>query len=609
LLKSHVGLKIKIADGKFTYSGIGYLANNVPNGDYEIKTVAEEVNGDVTLSSGKSLKNPLKLCPTKFSWIDHNDYAEDVWRPLKAIDASQSTDWSNWYARRAIDGDPEVCSLTKADAGGWLRIDLGKHYEIRSVKIRDRALQAQLTRLQTVTKGSMNEEDSRLGVVMSTFVEFLTGTKVSVEDSNQNYATTGKCGGKQGLPSSKSEWGSEVRCLAEDGQSGRPIGDTIFLERSDQLGVCEVEVWARPVESPPPADCEYVFSQAGEKVVFKDGKVKVKGIFRTVQYEGEPHADGEVEIKNVELPNEATRTAESGLRESRQVKSALGPKVHLEDGTSFYNPAGNTKITGGWIFTKSSSVESEFTYTVGVATSKGTTTSQAWSSSVEDSVTAGVSVEVGTCAGVGTGSCAEEQLLAWATGTVSYSAGASVEASHTSVRSQESAEEVSNTLDQSTEKSMTYTLPPGAMWQWEYKVEDECTGARRSSPVMIKVNHVVATSSVAEPPCCMPGHFADPTKPHGACVMIGDKKDEKSPCLRGCDDSTCFPTAEKGPCDDILKALKEIGASQADYRTTLLTKVIEHCPTLTGKDLAEKLGISADAEVALQFDELRSGSN
>jgi hypothetical protein len=491
-----------------------------------------------------------------------------------------------------------------------LRIDLGSYYEIRSVKFVDTELQTQLTRLKKATQkeaGAEAETDRELGNEVTTVVEALSGTTVTVQDSQQNYAIVGKCGAKEGLPSGISSAMSEVRCLAEDGQSGRPIGNSMLLKRNDRLGLCEVEVWARPAENVQGPGCEFAFKDAdvNTKVKIQGGKVNVTGIFRTVEFRtSDIPSDGTYTIEHVGRPNKPNENNVSTSLKYEPVESAAvatdnGPTVMLKNGptatptASFLNPAGNTKVSGKWVFAKSSSVESQFTYTVGVTTSEGTTTNKAWSSSVEDSMTRGWSAGVEVCAGAGSDGtgCGEDlvQVIPGASHTTTMTAGASGESSSSSVTSQESSREVAETLADSKEKSMTYSLPPGAMWQWEYSVTDACTVSRRSSPVMIKVDHLAVTENAEAPPCCIPGYFADPAKPHGACVKINDTT--KSPCLPGCSMETCYPTAASGECDKVIEGLTDLKLSKEEMKP-LMIPILEKCPTLTAEDVLSNLGIA-----------------
>ena len=59
-----------------------------------------------------------------------------------------------------------------------------------------------------------------------------------------------------------------------------------MLKRNDRLGLCEVEVWARPAENVQGPGCEFAFKDADVNTTVKiqGGKVNVKGIFRTVEF-------------------------------------------------------------------------------------------------------------------------------------------------------------------------------------------------------------------------------------------------------------------------------------------------------------------------------------
>jgi len=68
---------------------------------------------------------------------------------------------------------------------------------------------------------------------------------------------------------------------------------------------------------------------------------------------------------------------------------------------------------------------------------------------------------------------------------------------------------------QSTESTeFTFTANrAGVMWQWQFNVYDAC------GMNIVKGMDVVLTENQAEPPCCLPGHFTDPSKPEEAnCV-------------------------------------------------------------------------------------------
>merc|ERR1719473_958761 len=255
---------------------------------------------------------------------------------------------------------------------------------------------------------------------------------------------------------------------------------------------------------------------------------------------------------------------------------------------------GPSKVSGAWRFAKSSSVEAEFTYTVGVTKTEEQAKSSTWSKTVENSMEHGWSVEVATGTDIGLGGVGEISVEATVGFHGSYSS--------TNSRTSEQTNEVRNALEQSKEISMTYTLPSGAMWQWEYTATDECGSAP------IKVNHVMVTKNIGEPPCCIPGYFADPTAAHGACVAGDFKKKNgtvaESPCLAGCKKETCYPrtadaSAKTKKCQATLGFLRKFDP-KLDMVHQL--KVLKDCAHLTGEQIAAELE-AADASLLLQLRE------
>merc|ERR1719192_1110649 len=112
------------------------------------------------------------------------------------------------------------------------------------------------------------------------------------------------------------------------------------------------------------------------------------------------------------------------------------------------------------------------------------TEAQTWSNTVTQSASAGIEVE-----GIGSASQSIESSTAY-----------SLAQSHTS------------SFSKTKTTSWTWKAPPGVIWQWEFDVDDDCGQATVLTP------DVVVTSSMSSPPCCLPGYFADPTKPTGACT-------------------------------------------------------------------------------------------
>jgi len=264
---------------------------------------------------------------------------------------------------------------------------------------------------------------------------------------------------------------------------------------------------------------------------------------------------------------------------------------------------GKPKVSGAWKFQRSSSLEASFTYTVGVTKTKEQASSNSWSSSVESSMSHGWSVEASVSVGWG----AEELIQSgqrFVSGEATVTVGGHGEYSSSKSSTNEATTEVRKALEQSTETSMSWTLPPGAMWQWMYTVKDDCGSAP------IKVNHVVVTANKGEPPCCLPGYNRDPTRPHGPCINWGSTS-KLSPCLAGCKLSTCNETAAtaetaSADCEAVLSGLATLSTSGIDVLTKSgLAAVLGKCPTLTGKQLAGRLNLPATAELAIQLDALR----
>jgi hypothetical protein len=81
------------------------------------------------------------------------------------------------------------------------------------------------------------------------------------------------------------------------------------------------------------------------------------------------------------------------------------------------------------------------------------------------------------------------------------------------------------------------TFPPGQLWQFVFEMRDVCVPQWE-----IATEHIVVTDNVLEPPCCLPGAFADLENAHGPCV--GD-----SPCT--CSDDICNRSPSGTPPDDV----------------------------------------------------------
>ena len=66
-----------------------------------------------------------------------------------------------------------------------------------------------------------------------------------------------------------------------------------------------------------------------------------------------------------------------------------------------------------------------------------------------------------------------------------------------------------------TTTNVTAYFEPGVVWQLQFSVFDQC------GPTTV-YTEVVQTPNAFLPPCCLPGYFANPAKPHGACVPDRD---------------------------------------------------------------------------------------
>jgi len=66
-----------------------------------------------------------------------------------------------------------------------------------------------------------------------------------------------------------------------------------------------------------------------------------------------------------------------------------------------------------------------------------------------------------------------------------------------------------------TTTNVTAHFVPGVLWQLQFSVFDQC------GPTTVHTE-VVQTPNAFLPPCCLPGFFADPARPHGACAADQD---------------------------------------------------------------------------------------
>jgi len=315
-------------------------------------------------------------------------------------------------------------------------------------------------------------------------------------------------------------------------------------------------------------------------------------------------------------------TSSGSMTEGANTKYPIGDQVYIEAKSTLTlcevkvygrkpfkkkaKSCGTPKVTGAWKFQRSSSLEAEFTYTVGVTKTKSQARSSTWSESVMSSMSHGWSVSASVSVGWG----AEELLQSgehFVSGSASVTVGGHGEYSSSKSSTNAATTEVSQALTQSKSTTMSWQLPPGAMWQWMYTVKDDCGTAP------IKVNHVVVTANKGEPPCCLPGYNRNPSRPHGPCINW-DGTAKLSPCLAGCKLSTCNETAAtaetaSAECETAIKGLTLLkGLSTSTLKVINkagLIAVIAKCPTLTGAQLAGRLSLLPTAELAMQFDAVR----
>lgn len=96
-------------------------------------------------------------------------------------------------------------------------------------------------------------------------------------------------------------------------------------------------------------------------------------------------------------------------------------------------------------------------------------------------------------------------------------------------------------VTQTTSTTVTRDFEPGVIWQFTLEMRDVCDPSWE-----IAMDAIAPTDNGNEPPCCLPGFFADNTNFHGPCV-------QDSPC--SCSDEICqssnqVPTqAPNGPDD------------------------------------------------------------
>lgn len=74
------------------------------------------------------------------------------------------------------------------------------------------------------------------------------------------------------------------------------------------------------------------------------------------------------------------------------------------------------------------------------------------------------------------------------------------------------AVEFAATFSMTKTETHSFTSGPGAVWQWKFIVTDGC-----GTSVASRIDFAT-TDNVRDGPCCLPGHFKDPTKPRGSCL-------------------------------------------------------------------------------------------
>ena len=134
-------------------------------------------------------------------------------------------------------------------------------------------------------------------------------------------------------------------------------------------------------------------------------------------------------------------------------------------------------------------IQRSWSWTTGVDHSYTTGNTETWGESMTESVNAGF--EFGP-----------------------FSGGASV----SSESSHSISQEYSQTFTMTKEQSYQMTAVPGALWMWQFHVNDTCGTS------VVNTTTYVQTNNVVELPCCLPGYAMDPNKQHGPCVADADNK-------------------------------------------------------------------------------------
>jgi hypothetical protein len=132
-------------------------------------------------------------------------------------------------------------------------------------------------------------------------------------------------------------------------------------------------------------------------------------------------------------------------------------------------------------------IAKDVTYTYGVQHSYGSSSTEgsSWSKTVSHTISGGFSFF-----GIGA------KYSSTVSGTTSHMFSQSISAS----------------MATSSSVSTTYHFLPGVVWQLKVHVRDNCGYS------VVNTLQLAQTPNVAQPPCCLPGYFQDPSNAHSACA-------------------------------------------------------------------------------------------
>lgn len=140
-------------------------------------------------------------------------------------------------------------------------------------------------------------------------------------------------------------------------------------------------------------------------------------------------------------------------------------------------------VRGSWVSISSSSGKQHVSYQEGITRSHTVSHSSEWGGSATIKASAGFNF---------------------------FGEKGSVEVSGTASHS--ISDSYSSTFSMTTTTTYSYDFDAGVVWQWKFDIDDGC-GATTASG-----HDLALTLNQVNPPCCLPGMFADPTKPTGACA-------------------------------------------------------------------------------------------